>query len=160
MKSSVIAGIVLGVLVAIWTLLMGATGLYKHPIGALLFFVVIPINIAVVVWGLRKTRDRGFRYRQQLLAGLVIGVVGGAIVFCNSYLFTTVLFPNYFDDLLAIQEEMLGAAGLPEEQIAARMEAAEAAATPRNAAVQGAIGTVVTSLVTTMIAGAFLRKKD
>jgi len=160
MKSSVIAGVVLGVLVAIWTLLMGATGLYKHPIGALLFFVVIPINIGVIVWGLRKTRDQGFRYGKQVLAGLVIGVVGAAIIFCNSYLFTTVLFPNYFEDLLAMQEEMLGAAGLPEEQIAARMAAAEAAATPWNAAVQGAIGTVVTSLVTALIAAGFIRRKD
>jgi hypothetical protein len=159
MKKSVNAGVVLGVVVAVWVLFMGFSGLYKNPLGALAFLLVIPINIGVVVWGLRRTRAEN-GYGGQILAGLVIGVVGSVIIMLNSYVFTTMLFPNYFDDIRQMQEEFMTQAGLPQEEIDRRLEEAAASATPGRQAITGGIGTVGTSLVTAVIAGIWLRRKD
>jgi len=161
MKSSVTAGVVLGVVVALWTVVFAVTGMYKNPIAALLFVVVaIAINVVVVVWGLRKTRDEGRRYGGQVVAGLVMGIVAAVLIFANSLLMTQVLFPTYTEDILAAQEEMLTSAGLPAEQVEARVERARASMTPMAQATNGAIGTIVTTLVVTLIAAAFVRKKD
>ena len=88
MKQSVLAGVVLAVLVALWTLVMGVTGWYKNPIAAMLFYLVIPINVAVVVWGLYRTKSEGRRYGGQVVAGVVIGLVAAVLIFGNSLLFT------------------------------------------------------------------------
>jgi len=117
MKTSVIAGVVLAVLVVFWTLVMGFTGWYKSPTMVAAFFLVIPINIGVVIWGLRKTAREGRGYGGQIAAALVMGVVASVFIFANSFVFTTVLFPTYFDDLRAVQAELLKAAGQSDKEI-------------------------------------------
>src|SRR4051812_6875371 len=59
MRSILKAGILLGALTVGWTLVMGVTGWYKHPTLLNLFWVVIPLEIAVLVWALRRTRNEG-----------------------------------------------------------------------------------------------------
>jgi hypothetical protein len=121
---------------------------------------VIPINIGVVIWCLFRTRAEGRRYGGQVAVGAVMGLVAAILIFCNSLLFTQVLFPNYTEEALATQEEMLRASGMDEQMIAAQIERAEQGATPMAQARNGAIGTFATTLVTTLIAAAFIRKKD
>jgi hypothetical protein len=159
-KQSVVTGIILGVAVAVWTLIMGVTGWYKHPVGAIAFMLVIPINVAVIVWGLTRTRREGRNYGGQVTAGLVMGIVAAVLVFGNSLLFTQVLFPTYFDDLRTMQEEMLRASGIPEDQIAERIETAQASQTPVAQATLGALGTIATSLVTAVVAAIWIRRKN
>ena len=158
MKQSAIAGVVLGVIVAVWVLILGFTGLYKNPLGALAFLLVIPINIVVVIWGLRKTRARN-GYGAQVLASVVIGIVGSIIIMLNSYVFTTMLFPSYFDDIRGMQQEMLTQAGMSQEEIDRRLEAASASMTPGRQAINGGIGTVGTSLLTGLVAAIWIRRK-
>ena len=52
------SGIWLGVLCVLWTLVMGVTGWYKHPVLLNMFWVVVLIEIGVLVWGLRQTAAR------------------------------------------------------------------------------------------------------
>ncbi len=160
MKTSVIYGVILAVCVAVWMLIIGFTGWYKHPVGAAAFMLVIPINIVVIVLGLIKTKKEGRGYGGQVVAGLVMGLVAAALIFLNSILYTQVLFPTYFDDIRAMQESMLQQAGIPEEQIRAQVEATQATQTPVLQATFGAIGTVATSLITALIAAIFVRKKE
>jgi len=42
----------------LWTLVMGVTGWYKHPVLLNMFWVVVLIEIGVLVWGLRQTAAR------------------------------------------------------------------------------------------------------
>ena len=98
------AGIVLGVLVEIWTYLMGFTGWYKDPALMNLFFVVIAIQIAVLMWALKRTAAEGRGFGGQVGAGTLISLIGGVFVIVGSLIFTIVVFPNYFTDLAVIHQ--------------------------------------------------------
>jgi hypothetical protein len=152
------AGVVLGVLCVCWTFMMGITGWYKDPVMLNLFFLVIPLEIGIVIWALRKTAA-GATWGGQVVNGLVLSLVASVIIFAGSLLFTTVAFPNYFSDIQAAQTEMLKAAGLAEADIRTQVAASAAMQTPFMNAISGVIGTVVTGVVVAAIAGAFLRKK-
>lgn len=158
MRTPIRAGILLGVLVAAWTFVMGFSGWYKDPVLLNLFFLVIPLEIGIVIWALRATAgDAG--YGRQVANGIVLSLVASAIVFCGSLLFTTVVFPHYFEELQAIQAQMLKTQGLSEADIKTQVEAAAAMQTPLMNAFSGVIGTVVTGVAVAAIAGAFWRRK-
>jgi hypothetical protein len=159
MGITVKSGIVLGVLVGVWTFVMGFTGWYKDPVLLNMFWIVIVIQIVLLLWTLRQTANAGARYGAQVWNGTLMSLVGGAIIFASSMLFTTVFFPQYFDELRQIQGQMLKQAGQSDAEIKAALDAGAATATPFYQALFGFIGTVVTGVVVSAVAGAFLRKK-
>jgi hypothetical protein len=152
------AGVLLGVLCVFWTFVMGFTGWYKDPVMLNLFFLVIPLEIGIVIWALRKTAPSA-TWGGQIVHGLVLSLVASVIIFAGSLLFTTVAFPHYFTELQSAQAEMLKAQGLSDADITMRVGAAAAMQTPLMNALSGVIGTVVTGVLVAAIAGAFLRKK-
>lgn len=153
------AGVVLGLLVAVWTFVMGITGWYKHPVLLFLFFLVIPMEFAVITWALGKTAaTRG--YWPQVRDGVLISIVASVVIFCSSLLFTTVAFPKYFAELRAIQEQALQQQGKSEVEIQAILDQTAQGATPLANAMNGVIGTIVTGLAFSMIVAAFARRKD
>ncbi len=157
-KVTVKAGIWLGVLCVLWTLVMGVTGWYKHPTLLNLFWVVILIEIAVLLWALRQTAATT-PYLGQVGKGTVIAVIGAVIIFCGSLLFTTVLFPHYFEELRTVQTEMLRHAGKTEAEINAVLELGARVQTPFVNALMGVLGTVVTGFLASLLIAAFNRKK-
>jgi hypothetical protein len=152
------AGVLLGVLCVAWQFVVGFTGWYKDPVLLNLFFLVIPLEIGIVIWALRKTA-RSATWGGQIVNGLLLSLVASVIIFAGSLLFTTVVFPNYFAEIQATQSEMLKAAGQSEAEIATTVAASAAMQTPFMNALSGVIGTVVTGVIVAAIAGAFLRKK-
>lgn len=159
MKPTVTAGVVLGVLVVLWTFVMGFTGWYKDPGKIALFYLVIVFEIGVLVWGLSKTAALGNGYLAQVLAGLAIAGIASGFVFCGSYLFTTVAFPQYFDEIRAIQAAQLRASGMTEDQIRGTLEMTRAMQTPLVNAILGVVGTMVTGLLGSLLIAIFVRKK-
>ena len=153
------AGIVMGVLVEIWTYVMGFTGWYKHPTFMNLFWVVIALQIAVLMSALKHTAKEGRGYGGQVGAGTLISLIGSAFVIVGSLIFTLVVFPNYFTDLAAIQEQMLRTAGRTEADIRQMMEMTARTSTPMMQAFFGFLGTLVTGVVVSAIIGAFVRAK-
>ena len=105
------AGLLIGVLCGVWTFVMGLTGWDKDPAMANLFFVVIVIEIAGLIWGLRKTAAQGRTYSGQVVAGTLMSIVAGLVIICSSLLFTTVAYPDYFNELNAIAARDAPAAG-------------------------------------------------
>ncbi len=158
MSTTVRAGVLLGALVTVWTFVMGFTGWYKDPVMLNLFFLVILVQIGVLVWTLRATAA-GATWGQQVMNGLVVSLVGGVIIIGGSLLFTTVAFPDYFAELQAAQAQMLKTQGLSEADIQAQVAASAAMQTPVMNALSGFVGTVVTGLVVSAVAGIFLRKR-
>ena len=152
------AGVLLGVLCAIWTFVMGFTGWYKDPVMLNLFFLVILLEIGVVIWALRRTATTA-TWGGQIANGLALSLVASVIIASGSLVFTTVAFPTYFTDIQSAQTEMLKAQGLSEDLIKTQVAAAAAMQTPVMNALGGVIGTVVTGVLVSAIAGAFLRKK-
>ncbi len=155
MKSIFKVGLTIGVLCAIWQLLMAATGWLTNPRLFGLFYFVILIEIAVLISGLKGTKDVK-TYGGQLLSGTGASVVAGIFLFLFSLVLILFLFPGLMGEMRAMQEDALRRAGQPEAQI----QAALAFQTPLFQAAMGFIGTVVTGFLASLAIAAFLRKKS
>jgi len=158
MNTTTKGGILIGVLCAVWTFVMGFTGWYKDPVMMNMFYLVILIQVGVLVWGLRKTAADN-TYGAQVGAGILMSVIGGVILIGSSLLFTTVAFPEYFSELRVVQTQMLIVEGKTEAEAAALIEMASQFQTPLFQALFGFIGTVMTGAVASLIIAAIARKK-
>ena len=158
MSSTVRTGLLIGFSVVAWTFVMGFTGWYLDPALLNLFFLVIPIQIALLVVGLRSSAAEN-GYGKQVLSGTLASLLASVLIFGGSILFTAVVFPSYFSEVRAVHTSMLEQAGKSPEEVRAQVEAMAATQTPFLQALFGAIGTVVTGLVSSLVIAAFARKK-
>lgn len=152
------AGVILGILVELWTVVVIAAGWHKDPTMMALFFLVIPIQITVIVMTLKQTASTT-RFPGQVMNGFVLSSIAGAIVFVGSYLLTTVAFPHYFSELQAAGSDILAKAGKSPDEIAAEMKKNAGMYDPIWNSLSGFIGTEVTGLFVSSIVAFFVRKK-
>jgi hypothetical protein len=153
------AGLLIGLLCAAWTFVMGFTGWYKDPAMAGAFFLVVLIEVFGLIWGLRRTAAEGRTYSGQVVAGTLMSIIAGVIIVISSLLFTNVVFPEYFEELEAGYHAMLAGQGKSEAEIAAEVQAWSAAQTPMNQAMNGFIGTFVTGVVVSAVAALWIRAR-
>ena len=93
--------------------------------------------------------------------GIVLAFVAAVLLFVNSSLFTTMIFPNYLDEVRVVQEEQIATQpNLTQEQIDMQRKALDIVLTPKSQAGLGAIMTVISTGLVTLIAAIFVRKKD
>jgi len=154
MNSILKAGFAIGVLCAIWQVIMALTGWITNPSLMNLFYLVILIEIVVLIWGLKQCAA-GNTYGQQVLAGTAMSVLAGVFLFAFSLLLTMVLFPNLINEMKTVQTQVLKDAGRSEAEISVALNLQ----TPLIQALQGLIGTVVTGLLASLIIAIFMRKK-
>lgn len=159
MKKILFPGIVLALLLASWMYVVGFTGWYKHPTMQAMFWFVVLIQIVVLTVVIRRAAGEGAGFVGKFLRGAGTSAVAAPLVFLNSLLFTQVVFPKYFDELRAAQESMLRSKGIPEAQITEALKAAAAMENPYLQAMFGAIGTIVTGVVVSLVASAIVKKK-
>ena len=149
--SALRSGLLLGILVVLWTFVMGFTGWYRHPSLFFLFWLAIPLQVAVLLLTLRKTApDLG--YLRQLQNGVGASVIASAIIFAGSLLFTLVLVPSYFAEMEALGRLKMAQQGFSPEQIEAVMKARGPMQTSLGRAFAWALGTWLTGLFTSLIA--------
>lgn len=153
------AGLLIGVLCGAWTFVMGFTGWYKDPVMLNAFFLVIVIEVAGLLWGLRKTAAQGRTYSGQVVAGTMMSIVAGVVIICSSLLFTMVAYPDYFSELNAAQRQMMQQAGKTDAEITAAIQGAAAMQTPMANALAGFFGTFVTGVVASAIMAIWIRAK-
>ncbi len=159
MKPTLKAGLVLGMLVFLWTLLMGVTGWYKDPVLLNIFYVVILIQIGVLIWGLRMTAVEGRSYSGQVRAGTALSGVGAVLIFVGSLLFSTVFFPNSTAEIQEAGRRVLQEQGMTSDQITATLAAQAPLQTPFMQALIGAVMTVVTGFLASLVLAAFIRNR-
>lgn len=151
------AGLMIGLLCAVWMFTMGFTGWYKDPSKVGLFFLVILIEVAGLIWGLRRTAAAGRTYSGQVVAGTAMSIIAGLVILCSSLLFTTVAFPEYFSEVNAASREMMLTEGKTEAEISQVLADAASMQTPLRNALIGFVGTLVTGIVATAFIGLFVR---
>jgi hypothetical protein len=153
------ASVALTVLIALLTIVLAVTGLHKNPIVGGLGGIAVAIlfNIGCVLWCLKQTASEN-GYGKQFLNGLFIGVIAGALIFIVSWVMLTVVFPHYLAEVQQANIELLRSAGMPDEQLQARVASIEAA-TPVSQSLAGLVGTLVTSVIAGAIIAIFRRKK-
>jgi hypothetical protein len=160
MNTIVKTGLILGLACEAWTFLMGFTGWYKDSALLNLFWVVVLIQVGVLIWGLQQTAAQGRTYGGQVGAGTLMSAVAAVVLFLGSLLFTMVVFPNYFQDVAAMQEQMLTDQGRSAEEIATIANAQAPFMTPVVNAITGAVMTVITGCVFSLLIAIFVRSKS
>jgi len=154
------AGLLIGVLCGVWMFVMGFTGWYKDPTKASVFIAgVLPIEIAGLIWGLRKTATQGRTYSGQVVAGTVMSFIAGFVIIGSSLLFTTVAFPDYFNELNAVGREMMVRDGRTEAEIAAHFDSLAPIQTPLNNALTGFFMTLVTGITSSSVIAIWVRAR-
>jgi hypothetical protein len=153
------AGLLIGLLCSVWMFVMGFTGWYKDPSLSRLFFLVIAIEVAGLLWGLRRTAATGRTYGRQVLAGTMMAIVAGVIIIAASLVFTTTVFPDYANEVQASYRATLQRRGMSESDITAAVAANAASATPMAQAESGFIGTLITGIVASAAIGLFTSRR-
>lgn len=155
MNTPIKYGLVLGVIVAALGFVLGILGLHTHELAPTAFvIVVIIINVLIVVYAVRRLASTS-NWVRQVGNGLVLGLVGAVVVFLGSWLMTAVVFPNYYSEFAEAARARALAEGMTAEEI--EVAVAMVTGTPVGSAFQGALGTVITSVVVAAIAGIFNR---
>jgi len=153
-KWGIILALAVSVINPIWVLAGMHTNMAAQP-GYLA--LVILLNIVAVILALRETASSN-GYGAQLASGLVLGVVGGIIIFLTSFTMLTFVFPEMVPEQIAAFKASYQALEMDETAKQLMISSLDAV-TPTTQAAQGAIGTLFTSLIVGAITGAFLRKK-
>jgi hypothetical protein len=153
-------GVLIGVLCGLWTFIMGFTGWFKDPVLMRMFFVVIVLEIAGLVVGLRQTAALGRAYGGQVLAGTMMAIVAGVIIIASSLLFTTVAFPDYVTQVEDATRASLLQQGKTESEVAEALRVNAASTTPMAQAMSGFLGTLVTGILASAVIAIFVRAKS
>ena len=159
MQSVIKASVALVIAVMVISVLMYVTGLHQNAlIGGLGSLVlVIGANIGVVFWALKQTAGEN-GYLRQLGNGVLIGIIGGVLVFLGSMALLTAI-PDYLEDMKEMQIVSLENWNLDEDVMEEQIAKIDAA-TPVSSSMQGLIGTFFTSLIVGAIVAIFKRKKE
>jgi hypothetical protein len=160
MNPILLGGLVLGAACGSWIFINGLLGWYKDPSMYATFVPIVSlIEVIVLVWALRKTAAQGRTYSGQVVAGTLIALIGGVIIICASMIFSTVLYPNYFEEINAMTREVMTKQGMPASDIDAAIEATRSFQTPFGAAIAGFIGTLITGVIASAIIAIWVRAK-
>ena len=153
-------GLSIGALCGTWLLITGFTGWYKDPTMYQLFIPVVSIlEILMLIWGLRKTAAQGRTYSGQVVAGTLMALIGGICIICISLLVTSVIAPNFFEEVNAMSREIGRRQGLSEEQINAAVAASAPMQTHIMSALSGFLGTVMTGIVASAVIAIWVRAR-
>jgi hypothetical protein len=160
MKTIIRGGILLGILVTIWTYIFGMTGMHRSLAGAMLFPIIATvIELAVLFWALRRTAAEGRGWFGQVSAGTLLAFVGGCLILATSYLYVTQVHPTYLAEVREAGIAAMRSAGMDEATIQQQQAAQEKFSTPMAQAVFGFLGTVISGFILSATLGIFLRSK-
>jgi len=160
MKTIVNAGVVLAVLVGVLMFVNGFLGAYKNEsLGWVFPTFATVIEVGVLIWGLRQTAAQGRFYGGQVGAGVLIALVGAALIIPISLVWTA-MHPDVFEYAEAAMRDRWADGGMSDDQIEQMLQATTWSRTAWFQAVMGALATVVTGLVSSLILAIWVRKKD
>ncbi len=117
MRSVIKASVALVIAVMVISVLMYVTGLHENAlIGGLGSLVlVISANIGAVFWALKQTAGEN-GYLRQLGNGVLIGIIGGVLVFLGSMALLTAI-PDYLEDMKEMQIVSLENSDMAEDKM-------------------------------------------
>lgn len=122
MKSAMTFGLITGLVVVVYTLLLYMTDSYltKNSFLGILQWVFIAIGI---YWGIKSYRDQyegGYiTYGKSLGLGALISVFAGVIMGIFTYLLYVVIDPELMEKSIKLAQEEMLRSGLSEERVAA-----------------------------------------
>lgn len=160
MKTIIRGGILLGILVTIWTYIFGLTGMHKNMGAAILFPIVATvIELAVLLWALRRTAAEGRSWFGQVSAGTLLAFIGGCLILATSYLYVTQIHPTYMSEVREAGLAFNRSQGMEEAKIQELTAQQAPYQTAMIQAVMGFVATVITGFILSAILAIFIRSK-
>lgn len=161
LKSSMTSGLILGIALVVFSLVIYIMGIIKPPFWvSLLNYVII---IGGIVWGTKKYRDEDLggeiAYSKALGFGILICVFASIISGIYTILLMTVIDPEYINKLMTVLEEEYVKAGLTEDQIDAAMSMVKKMQSPIFMALSSVIGFAFMGAIFSLVTSAFLKKE-
>jgi hypothetical protein len=162
MKIAAKWGVILGLAVIVWTLLLHALGFYTTNVGAgqVADIMATVLPLAAIVAALRERRAMGsLTLGQAVATGLGVGLVSLPITAGFLWAYHHFINPEWSELIVAYRRDVLTQSGASAEAIAAMETAQRASATDVAQLLGAAIGTPIVSVVIALIAGLFMRRK-
>jgi len=155
-------GLILGVISILTSVTVYATGhtYDQHwSIGVVSFLIMI----AVIVMGIKKFKDSngGFlKFGEAIKIGLGIALISGIIAVLYTYVFTTIIEPDFFKNLALIQEQKWIDAGMSDEQIETSKVMMSKMSNPMMTAGFSVLGSVFFGFIISLISGAIMKNTN
>ena len=166
MKIGVKWGIIFGVAICVWTLLLHVLGFYttRLQLGQYADIVATVIPIAILFFAIRERRARNpgqtLTIGEGVATGMLAGLVSVPITAGFLWVYHHYINPRWMDLLVAWKEEQMRAAGTASEPIRTTIEGMRASATDGAQLTGALVGTLVLSLVLSLIISAILRRRN
>lgn len=159
-KANINAGVILGLLGIIWTLVLWFFDQTTNQTLGMVFYVVIIIGLFL---GIRSYRDKylnGFiTYGQSLGAGVIIMLYYSVITAVFIFILYKFIDPNLLDKMLAMAEEQLAERGLGEGMIEQSMQIQKKIMTPLVMSISSVFSGVFMGTILSLIISLFTRRE-
>jgi len=159
-KANLNAGIILGLIGIIWTLVLWFLDQTTNRSLGWIFWIVLIIGLFL---GIKSYRDKylnGFiTYGQSLGAGVIIMIYYSLISAVFTYLLYKFIDPNLTDKLLAITEEQLVERGMAEGMIEQSMQIQKKIMTPLVMSVSSIFAGVFIGTILSLIISLFTKRE-
>lgn len=158
-KSGLINGIILGIALIAFELILHFTGLKFTKYVSLISYVIL---IAVIVYATNKYKKtispESFSYGKALGLATLIVVFGAILLNIYTYFYVTSIDPEFITKSLAEVETELLNKGMPDEQIEMMVSVQRKMLKPGIIAISGLFGTVLIGFIISLITSIFLKK--
>ena len=159
MQAPIKWGLILGIAIAIQTVVFAAAGWHaQYNMAWVWLAIAIALNAAAVVLCLRDTAHER-TWGGQLQAGLTVGVIASVLVFVSTWVVTGFIYPDYYQEMADGYRATLMEMDMSQAEVDQSV-AALAGTSPVRSGVEGVVGTMVVSLVVAAGVGIWLRKRD
>ncbi|WP_299211914.1 DUF4199 domain-containing protein [uncultured Aquimarina sp.] len=156
-------GILLGILSIVLGVVLYVTNSYTDPhwIYSVIGFLIL---IGVILYGLKtyKTHNRGYlTLTDALKIGIGIALIGGLVSSIWTLTLTTVIEPDYTQQVLEVQrEKMLENPDMTEEVVDQSMAMIEKFSSPYISIAFSIIGSLFFGFIISLISGLIMQKKE
>jgi hypothetical protein len=156
-------GVILGIAVCVWTLILHALGWYTVDLGKgqIADQVVTILPIAALFMAIRERARRHLQRApsvgEALSTGLATGAVSLPITAGFLWVYHRVINPRWLDLLVEYDRERLTRSGASSEEIAERINGLIASGTDSAQAIAAVVGTLILSALISILVWGFLR---
>lgn len=154
-------GIILGVVVIIFSLLLFVLDVDKQSSLNYLSYVFVLAGIIIVQINYRNKNLGGFiSYSKAFTVGFLTMVFYGILMAIFTYIFFVYIDPGAIEELLAASEEGMIERGMSDQDIDQAMTMVEKMQTPVMLTVWALFGNVLIGLILSLITAIFVKKED
>lgn len=154
-------GVIIGVILIIYTLLLYILDLSMNKALGWLSFVILIVGVFMAIKNYRDKLNNGLlSFGNGFSIGLLIFIFSGIISAIFSYVLFTYIAPELIDKITAAAEENLLNKGIPEDMIETQMAMAKKFMSPTFMVLTSLISSVVIGAIISLIIAAILKKEN